>query len=124
MSALASKQIVVVLGVGPGTGLSVARAFANAGHPVALLSRSLDKLQVHAQEINKELGDSHRAKAFAADATSEESIRSAFNSIKNDAAWKGKHVYSGIFNPTAGFHMGKFAETSTAALKDAFNGQA
>ncbi len=32
--------VAVVLGVGPGLGLSIARRFGRAGHPVAVVSRS------------------------------------------------------------------------------------
>ena len=35
-----AKGVAVVLGVGPGLGLAVARRFGRGGHPVAVVSRS------------------------------------------------------------------------------------
>jgi len=45
-----SKPVCVVTGVGPGTGLAVARRFAAGGYRVAMLARSADALQRFARE--------------------------------------------------------------------------
>ena len=39
-----SLGTAVIVGVGPGLGLELARTFANAGHPVAMLARDKAKL--------------------------------------------------------------------------------
>lgn len=50
--AATAKQIVVVIGAGPGLGCAVARKFAEQGHPVAILSRSKERLETIASQIN------------------------------------------------------------------------
>jgi NADP-dependent 3-hydroxy acid dehydrogenase YdfG len=41
----------VIVGVGPGLGLELARTFATAGHPVAMLARDKAKLDTFAEEL-------------------------------------------------------------------------
>ena len=45
------KHIVVILGVGPGLGLAIARIFAAQGYRVAIMSRSKDRLDNWAKEV-------------------------------------------------------------------------
>ena len=45
------RHIVVVLGVGPGLGLAIARVFAKVGYRVAILSRSKDRLDAWAKDV-------------------------------------------------------------------------
>lgn len=45
------KHIVVILGVGPGLGLAIARIFAAQGYRVAIMSRSKDRLDGWAKEV-------------------------------------------------------------------------
>ena len=49
---MADKGSVIVVGVGPGLGASVARRFAREGHPVALAARSQDKVDTIAGEVS------------------------------------------------------------------------
>jgi NAD(P)-dependent dehydrogenase (short-subunit alcohol dehydrogenase family) len=60
-----SQGTAIIVGAGPGLGMSVARAFAGDGHPVALLSRDLVTTQRYASELT-EAG--LVAKAYRADA--------------------------------------------------------
>ncbi len=60
----AAKGVAVVLGVGPGLGLSIARRFGRAGHPVAVVSRSarrhgdyLEQLQAEGATAIAEVAD-------------------------------------------------------------------
>lgn len=46
-----SEHIVLVLGVGPGLGLAIARIFAQHGYTTAILSRSKDRLDTWAKEV-------------------------------------------------------------------------
>src|SRR5579863_7944492 len=41
----------IIVGVGPGLGLALARVFAGAGHPVAMLSRGQAQLDIFAKDL-------------------------------------------------------------------------
>ncbi|HET6726290.1 MAG TPA: SDR family NAD(P)-dependent oxidoreductase [Gammaproteobacteria bacterium] len=70
-----SKDVVAVVGVGPGLGSAVARRFAADDFAVALMARN----RVTTAELADELCDAgHAAAAFATDATQPESIGQAF----------------------------------------------
>lgn len=60
-----SKGSAIAIGAGPGLGLSLARTFAEDGHPVALIARNQDRLDAEAQGL---VAAGHRAGGFAADA--------------------------------------------------------
>jgi hypothetical protein len=45
------QHIVVVLGVGPGLGLAIARIFAQKGYTTAILSRNKQRLDAWAKEV-------------------------------------------------------------------------
>lgn len=51
MSAAPDKPLALVTGVGPGTGASVARRFAEGGYRVAMLARDADRLAALEREI-------------------------------------------------------------------------
>ena len=72
------KAIAIVAGAGPGTGASVARAFARKGYAVALLARTPSKLLDLESQITSEGGT---AASFPADLTQRASLTSAFTSI-------------------------------------------
>lgn len=65
-----SRPVCAVVGVGPGNGAAFARAFAEAGYAVALLSRSLDTLEALAATLPE-------AAAFACDAGDPASVTAA-----------------------------------------------
>lgn len=46
------KPLAIVTGVGPGTGSSIVRRFAEAGYRVAMLARDFDRLAALAQEVD------------------------------------------------------------------------
>jgi NAD(P)-dependent dehydrogenase (short-subunit alcohol dehydrogenase family) len=64
-SPTASKGTAIVIGVGPGLGLSLARTFAEDGHPVAMIARRKDRLDADAAALT---AAGHRVAGFAADA--------------------------------------------------------
>ena len=72
------KAIAIVAGAGPGTGASVARAFARKGYAVALLARTPSKLADLEAQITSEGGT---AASFPADLTQRASLTGAFASI-------------------------------------------
>ncbi|PWN92743.1 NAD(P)-binding protein [Acaromyces ingoldii] len=118
----AAKQIVVILGAGPGLGLSAARVFAREGHPVALLSRTQSRLDELAKQINDEVGDPGRAKGYAVDATKREAINGAFESISKD--FKSAWVHTAIFNPGGGFIRKPLLETTEEDIRNGIDTQA
>lgn len=132
MAALqTAKQIVVVLGAGPGLGFSAAKKFAEQGHPVALLSRSKDNLEPLASQINAQNNGKYgKALTYAVNAQDEPSIRAAIQQISSDFAsgkggsqHQGAHIHTGIFNPGGGFVMSGFLETKPSQVEEAFKTQ-
>lgn len=65
---------VILVGVGPGLGIAVARAFAADGHPVALLNRDQERGQGYAAEL---AGAGQEVKAYPADAGNPETLTAA-----------------------------------------------
>ncbi|SPO30420.1 related to oxidoreductase, short chain dehydrogenase/reductase family [Ustilago trichophora] len=139
-AATASKQIVVVVGAGPGLGFSVARKFAEQGHPVALLSRSKDRLESLAAQINNISSSSSssssssgsnnnnigKAVAYAVDVQDEASVQSTIQQIqehfatgKAGAQHQGAYIHTGVFNPGGGFARAPFLETKASQLEEA-----
>ncbi|KAJ1024160.1 hypothetical protein NDA16_002999 [Ustilago loliicola] len=124
----AAKQIVVVVGAGPGLGFSVARKFAEQGHPVALLSRSKDRLKSLASQINSL--NHGKAVAYAVDVQDEtsvhetiDSIQDHFSSGKGGAEHQGAFIHTGVFNPGGGFVFAPFLETKPSQVEDALKTQ-
>ena len=70
---------IAIVGAGPGLGLSIAKAFGANGFFVALLSRTQEKLDALAAELN-EAGI--EAAGFAADVMDPASVTAAFDRIK------------------------------------------
>ncbi|HEY5018435.1 MAG TPA: SDR family NAD(P)-dependent oxidoreductase [Streptosporangiaceae bacterium] len=64
----------VIMGVGPGLGRSIARTFAQAGYPVAMLARDQAKLDGYAAEIAPGRRD---VRGYAADAADPDGLRAA-----------------------------------------------
>ncbi|MEO0326112.1 MAG: SDR family NAD(P)-dependent oxidoreductase [Myxococcota bacterium] len=83
-----SEKTCAVVGVGPGNGAAFARRFAEAGHPVALCSRST--------EFGAQLGAKlpTPAKAYACDVTDDDAIRSTFAAIPGDLGDVGVLLYN------------------------------
>lgn len=74
-----SSGTVVVVGAGPGFGLSIGRRFGKAGYRVALIARrqsALDEL------VATLAGEGIEAEAFLADAGDSKALRAALESIK------------------------------------------
>ncbi|WP_432164072.1 SDR family oxidoreductase [Streptomyces tendae] len=66
-----SKGTAIIVGVGPGLGTALARTFAEAGHPVAILARSQERLDRYASELS----GSGPVRGFGADAADPGSLR-------------------------------------------------
>lgn len=72
------SKVCAIIGVGPGNGMALARRWHGAGFRVALLSRSLERLEQWASE----LGDG--AVAVVCDASSAESVSAALGKVETD----------------------------------------
>jgi NAD(P)-dependent dehydrogenase (short-subunit alcohol dehydrogenase family) len=77
----AEKKTAVIVGVGVGLGTALARKFAQHGYNVALAARNGDRLAPLASELSK---DGVTAKAYATDATSDESMKALFANAEKD----------------------------------------
>jgi NAD(P)-dependent dehydrogenase (short-subunit alcohol dehydrogenase family) len=101
-----SKPLCIIVGIGPGNGAAFARRFSAEGYALALLTRNLD----HAKPLVAELPD---AKAYACDATSPESIESAFAAVGRDLGEAEVLVWnagSGTFGNVEQISMESFEE--------------
>jgi len=77
MAENTKKRVAAIVGVGPGNGAALARAFAAEGYAVALLSRSVEL----SGELAKELPGS---RAFACDVADAASVERAFGEVSRD----------------------------------------
>jgi len=81
------SKLAVVVGVGPGIGISVARKFGKHGFKVALLARSNDKLITFVEQLKKEGIESH---PYPTDVADENSVIKSFSDIKKTLG----HIFS------------------------------
>ncbi|MGY5052282.1 SDR family NAD(P)-dependent oxidoreductase [Streptomyces sp. 900105755] len=81
----------VIVGVGPGIGLELTRAFANAGHPVAMLARNKTKLDTYAAELASTGQD---VRGYATDVADASNLRSAIHSAITDLGAPDVLIYS------------------------------
>ncbi|WFD07966.1 hypothetical protein MVES1_003335 [Malassezia vespertilionis] len=103
-----NEHIVVVLGVGPGLGLSIASVFAAQGYTTAILSRSKERLDQWAQELDTvararleqdgecPAKDEPLSLAFACDMLEQSTIHGAMQAIQN--AWPKRYIGTCAYN--------------------------
>lgn len=72
-------KLFVIVGMGDGMGLAIARRFAKEGFAIAMLARNAAKLQAFKATLQAE---GYEAYDFVADAGEEASLQSAFTSIQ------------------------------------------
>lgn len=72
-----SAPVAVIIGVGPGNGMSFAKRFADEGYKVALLSRDADQMADYAKQFDG-------AKGYAGDVSDTDQINATFAAIKDD----------------------------------------
>jgi NAD(P)-dependent dehydrogenase (short-subunit alcohol dehydrogenase family) len=80
----------IIVGVGPGLGLALARTFAAAGHPVALLGRTENKLDEYVAAITSD----QPVRRFVADASSPESLRAGLNAAISELGGPEVLIYN------------------------------
>ena len=74
--ARSSKQVAIVVGVGPGLGAALVRRFAKEGLVVAMAARQADRLALLAKETG--------ARAYGCDATVETAVGDLFAAVERD----------------------------------------
>ncbi|MDV3130276.1 SDR family NAD(P)-dependent oxidoreductase [Mycobacterium sp. 21AC1] len=75
-----STPVLVVLGVGPGLGLSIAQRFGAAGHRVALISRTPTR---HPDYLAALAGNGVEAAAYVADANDPVQLATALGAVRD-----------------------------------------
>lgn len=73
-----SKPLMVLVGMGPGMGLSLARRFGKEGYRIALIARRLEAVKSSTDSLRKEGIETW---GFGADAGDSASLQAAFRSI-------------------------------------------
>lgn len=109
------SPFTVIAGVGPGTGAAVARRFAQS-YPVALLARSPENYESLVKEIN---GSGGRAIGISTDVSSEESVKSAFERIKQE--YQGAGCAAAIFNASGPFSRKPLLEMSVGEFEKSWD---
>ncbi|EIT83929.1 short-chain dehydrogenase [Fictibacillus macauensis ZFHKF-1] len=75
---MSKNKVLVIVGAGPGIGMSIAKQFGMEGFSVALIARRLDKLFLYEKELRLA---GIEAKGFPGDAASEVSLKTAIEAI-------------------------------------------
>jgi NADP-dependent 3-hydroxy acid dehydrogenase YdfG len=81
----------VIVGVGPGIGLELARTFAEAGHPVAMLARNKAKLDTYAADL---ASTNQEVRGYAADAADPDNLRAAIHAAITELGAPDVLVYN------------------------------
>lgn len=79
MPSISGRPVLLVVGVGPGLGMSVAHRFGAEGYAVALISRSSDRHQDYLQSLTE---SGVEAAAFTADASDPQSLHTAVSAAQ------------------------------------------
>ena len=88
---MSSRKVAAVIGIGPLVGEDICQGFARAGYDVALLSRSVNKLETVAKTLPR--SEAHRC--FRCDVTDAVSVREAFRAVRETLG----EVDTVIYNP-------------------------
>ncbi|KAF9002190.1 NAD(P)-binding protein [Cyathus striatus] len=101
MSTQAVKKVIVVVGLGNGTGTggSTARLFAKKGYSVALIARGADHVKNLAEEINASGGE---AAPFPIDAYTHETFSTAWGAIRNRFPKPRYVINAALYNASHG----------------------
>ena len=80
------SKVCAIFGYGPGLSASIARKWSQEGFSVALLSRTLDKVQTAAAELSSSstTTTNNKSKGYACDVSDEASVAATIQSIEQD----------------------------------------
>ena len=81
----------VIVGVGPGLGLALARTFADAGHPVALLGRDAARLDSYVAALDT---SEQAARGYVGDAAQPAQLRTAIHTAIADLGAPDVLIYN------------------------------
>jgi NAD(P)-dependent dehydrogenase (short-subunit alcohol dehydrogenase family) len=107
-----TNKSCIVLGLGPSTGASVARRFANAGYSIAVAARRAEHLDPLVAEIEKAGG---KAIAVPTDATDEAAVKELVQRAETDLGPLGVAVYN-----ASGRVMGSILDLDAAEVMNAW----
>ena len=93
-----NAPVVVVTGVGPGTGSAIARRFSLGGYRVAMLARTRERLEV----LERELAN---AKGYPCDVTQESQLDSVLDAVRRELG-----IPSVLIHNAVGGAFGNFME--------------
>ncbi|KAL4808612.1 hypothetical protein BDV18DRAFT_132801 [Aspergillus unguis] len=114
---MATKPFAIVAGVGPGTGASIARKFAQA-YSVVVLARNPANYDGVVSEINSAGG---QAVGISTDVSDSSSVKSAFDKINQQ--FKDTPLAAAVFNSGGGFVRKPFLELTEEEFANGFKGQ-
>ena len=80
---MADRKLLVLIGSGPGIGLSTAKLFASNGYNVALLSRNAERLNAEKAAVKQAGSDSIDVEAFPVDVSDHEAFEQALDNVKS-----------------------------------------
>src|SRR6266849_4552372 len=103
-----ANPVVVVTGVGPGTGAAIARRFSRGGYAVAMLARSRDRLIALEREIE-------RARAYPCDVTDEAALQKTLDAVSAEQGTPKVLVHNAV-----GGAFGNFLEIDPEVLNRNF----
>jgi NAD(P)-dependent dehydrogenase (short-subunit alcohol dehydrogenase family) len=103
-----ANPVVVVTGVGPGTGAAIARRFSRGGYAVAMLARSRDRLASLEREIE-------RSRSYPCDVTDEAELDGTLEAIRTDLGTPKVLVHNAV-----GGAFGNFLEIDPEVLNRNF----
>lgn len=106
-----SARVILIVGVGPGLGMSVAQRFGKEGYAVALVSRSADR---HADYLEALADAGVDAAAFTADAANPAQLRVAVDAVRKHFG----RIDVGYYGPAAMMSLAGDITTLDAAGAD------
>jgi len=103
-----NAPVVLVTGVGPGTGAAISRRFSLGGYRVAMLARTRERLDALQREIPN-------ARGYRCDVTDETQLDSVIEAVRRDLGAPKVLVHNAV-----GGAFGNFLEIDPKALADNF----
>ena len=103
-----TKPVVIVTGVGPGTGAAIARRFAQGGYAVAMLARNRERLTLLEREIPS-------ARAYRCDVTDETQLDATIGAVR-----AGLGVPKVLIHNAVGGAFGNFMQIDPEVLNRNF----
>lgn len=92
-----TKKLCIIIGVGPGMGMAIARKFGSEGFKLALVARKKEALSDYKKELEKE---GFEANTYPADVSDFEALSKTFDSIESECGKAEVLVYNvSILNP-------------------------